>query len=337
MPLNQSSEFIGHVQAIQSVDIHAQVSGVLQRVAFNEGQDIDKGALLYLIEPAPFQAALAAAQAQVASAQASLAQAEDNLQRQQNLYEHQSAPEATLVQARAQRDVAKANVAAAQAQVQTAEINLGYTRIASPITGRVGPTAVTAGNLVGPTTGTLATVVQLDPIRVVFSVAERALVAFKQRHPEATQDEINARFIPRLRLSDGSVFNQAGKVRFVDNRIDQATGTIAVYADFPNPQRLLLPGMLVTAIIRPETPTSGFLVPAGAVQQDNKGSYLLIVGADDKVERRDVKTAGQIEQNIAITGGLNAGDQVVIEGGQKVHPGQTVKPVTEGSSPAAHP
>jgi membrane fusion protein (multidrug efflux system) len=261
-------------------------------------------------------------------------QAQDNLQRQQSLYAHQSTPQVTLVQAQAQADIAKANVAAAQAQVQTAQINIGYTRIASPIAGRIGATAVTAGNLVGPTTGTLATVVQLDPIRVVFSANERALVAFKQRNPQASQTEINARFIPQLRLADGSMFDQTGKVSFVDNRVDPSTGTIAVYADFPNPRRLLLPGMLVTAIVRPEAPESGYLVPAGAMQQDNKGTYLLVVGTDGKVERRDVTTSGQIQQNVAITKGLNNGDRVVIEGGQKVHPGQAVKAVPESSSPA---
>jgi membrane fusion protein (multidrug efflux system) len=334
VPLNQSSEFIGHVQAIQSVDVHAQVTGILQQVAFQQGQDVDKGAALYIIDPAPYQAALAAAQAQVQSAQASLMQAQDNLQRQQSLYAHQSTPQVTLVQAQAQADVAKANVAAAQAQVQTAQINVGYTHIASPIAGRVGATAVTAGNLVGPTTGTLTTVVQLDPIRVVFSANERALVAFKQRNPQASQDQINARFIPQLRLPDGSMFGQTGKVAFVDNRIDPATGTIAVYADFPNPRRLLLPGMLVTAIVRPEAPESGYLVPAGAVQQDSKGTYLLVVGPGSKIERRDVTTAAQIQQNVAVTKGLNDGDKVVIEGGQKVHPGQVVKAVPESSSPA---
>jgi membrane fusion protein (multidrug efflux system) len=334
VPLNQSSEFIGHVQAIQSVDVHAQVTGILQQVAFQQGQDVDKGAQLYVIDAAPYQAALAAAQAQLQSAQASLVQAQDNLQRQQSLYEHQSTPQATLVQAQAQRDVAKANVAAAQAQVQTAQINVGYTRIAAPIAGRVGATSLTAGNLVGPTTGTLTTVVQLDPIRVVFSVNERALVAFKQRNPQASQTDINARFIPQLRLADGSMFDQTGKVDFVDNRIDPTTGTIAVYAAFPNPRRLLLPGMLVTAIVRPEAPANGYLVPAGAVQQDSKGTYLLVVGAGSKIERRDVTTSGQVQQNTAVTKGLNDGDKVVIEGGQKVHPGQVVKAVPESSSPA---
>jgi membrane fusion protein (multidrug efflux system) len=335
--LDRSSEFIAHVQAIQSVDLHAQVTGILREVAFEGGQDVAKGSLLYRIDPAQFQAAVAAAKAQLQSAQATLEQAQQNLARQQQLFARQTAAEATLEQAQAQRDVAAANVAAAQAQLQTAQINVGYTRIESPIDGRVGSTAVTAGNLVGPTTGTLATVVQLDPIRVVFSVNERAVVAFKQAHKEASQDEINSRFIPQLRLPDGSMFDEVGRVAFVDNHVDPATGTLPVFADFSNSLKLLLPGMLVTAVVSPENPAKGFLVPAGAVQQDAQGQFLLLVGADARVERRNVRTGPQIEQSIAITSGLADGDKVVIEGGQKVRPGQTVNPIPESSSPAARP
>jgi membrane fusion protein (multidrug efflux system) len=264
-----------------------------------------------------------------------LEQAQQNLTRQQQLFARQTAAEVALEQAQAQRSVAAANVAAAEAQVQTAQINVGYTRIESPIDGRVGATAVTAGNLVGPTTGTLATVVQLDPIRLVFSVNERALVAFKQAHKEASQDEINARFIPQLRLPDGSMFGEVGHVAFVDNRVDPATGTLPVYADFPNPLKLLLPGMLVTAVVTPENPAKGFLIPAGAVQQDAQGQFLLVVGAGARIERRNVRTGPQIEQSISIISGLADGDKVVIEGGQKVAPGQTVNPIPESSSATA--
>jgi membrane fusion protein (multidrug efflux system) len=333
--LNRNTEFIAHVQAIQSVDLHAQVTGILREVAFEGGQDVAKGSLLYLIDPAQYQAALAAAKAQLQSAQATLEQAQQNLTRQQQLFARQTAAEVALEQAQAQRGVAAANVAAAEAQVQTAQINVGYTRIESPIDGRVGATAVTAGNLVGPTTGTLATVVQLDPIRLVFSVNERALVAFKQAHKEASQDEINARFIPQLRLPDGSMFGEVGHVAFVDNRVDPATGTLPVYADFPNPLKLLLPGMLVTAVVTPENPAKGFLIPAGAVQQDAQGQFLLVVGAGARIERRNVRTGPQIEQSISIISGLADGDKVVIEGGQKVAPGQTVNPIPESSSATA--
>lgn len=331
--LNQSSEFIGHVQAIQTVDVRTQASGYLKQVAFKGGQDVKQGQLLYVIEPAPYEAAVAAARAQLASAQATLKQNQQNLARQRQLYQRGTAAETTFEQAVAQAEVAQANVTAAQAQLKTAEINLGYTRITSPIDGRAGATAVTAGNLVGPTTGTLTTIVQLDPIRVVFSVNERALVAYKQKHPQASQEEINARFIPKLRLPDGSMYSERGHVAFVNNQVDPATGTIPVYADFPNPKRLLLPGMLVTAVISPENPARGFLLPAGAVQQDRQGTYVLVVGAGDKVERRGIKTGPQIEQDVSVISGLNNGDHVIVQGAQKVHPGQVVKPVPESAAP----
>ncbi|CCD91574.1 multidrug efflux system [Bradyrhizobium sp. ORS 375] len=335
--LDRNSEFIGHVQAIQSTDIRAQVAGILQHVAFEGGQDVAAGALLYKIDPAQYEAALAAAKAQLQSAQASLTQAQQNLERQQQLYAHETAAEATLQQAQAQHDIAAANVAAAQAQVQTAEINVGYTTIESPIAGRAGPTLVTAGNLVGPTTGTLTTVVQLDPIRVVFSINERSLVAYRQSHPGATQDEINARFVPKLRLPDGSLYGTQGRVAFAGHTVEATTGTLPVYADFPNPDRLLLPGMLVTAIISPESPPSGFLVPAAAVLQDKQGRYVLLVGHDGKVERRDVTPGQQIEQSASITAGLENGDQVIVEGGQKVHPGQRVTTVPERAASGQAP
>jgi membrane fusion protein, multidrug efflux system len=331
--LTRSSEFIGRAQAIESVDVRAQVSGILQKVGFEGGQDVQQGALLYQIDPEQYQAAVSAAQAQLKSAQASQVQAQQNFQRQQELYQHQSTAQATLEQA--QRDVAQANVLAAQAQLKTAQINLGFATINSPITGRVGATKVTTGNLVGPTTGTLTTVVQLDPIRVVFSVNERSLVAYKQHHPGATQEEINARFVPKLRLPDGTMFVQTGRVAFVDNQVDPNTGTVPVYADFPNPQRVLLPGMLITAVVSPESPPMGFLVPAGAVQQDAQGKFVLVVGNDNKVQRRNVTTGDQIEQSTAITAGLQDGDRVIVEGGQKVRPDQVVRATSEGTQQPA--
>ncbi|HZD89629.1 MAG TPA: efflux RND transporter periplasmic adaptor subunit, partial [Pseudolabrys sp.] len=332
--LNHSSSFIGHVQAIQSVDVHAQVSGYLKRVAFKGGQDVKKGQLLYVIEPAQYQAAVAAADAQLTSAQATMTQNQQNLERQKKLYQRSTVSQQALEQAQAQYEVSQANVQAAQAQLRTAKINLGYTTISSPIDGRIGPTSVTAGNLVGPTTGTLTTIVLLDPIRVVFSVNERALVSFKEKHPQASQQQINARFIPKLQLPDGSMYGETGHVAFVNNQVDPTTGTLPVYADFPNPHRLLLPGMLVTAVISAENPAHGFLVPAGAVQQDSKGQYLLVVGPGNKVVRHDIKTGPEIEQNVSVTSGLQDGDQVIVQGQQKVHPGEVVSPVPEGASSA---
>ncbi|MDQ2081099.1 efflux RND transporter periplasmic adaptor subunit [Xanthobacteraceae bacterium Astr-EGSB] len=334
-PIERSAEFIARVQAIQSVEVRARVEGHLLRVAFEEGQDLAEGDLLYVIDPAQYQAAVAAAQAQLASAQASLQQAQENYGRQNQLFQRGNAPEATLEQARAQQAVAQANVEAAQAQLTTAKLNLDYTRITAPIAGRIGATSVTRGNLVSPGSGTLATIVQLDPIRVVFSINERQLVAYKQKHPQASQEEINARFVPSLQLPDGSTYAEAGTVTFVDNRVDPATGTLAVYASFPNPRSLLLPGMLATAVVRPETLQRGILVSSAAIQQDREGKYVLVVGDDNKVERRAIETGAQVDQRVAVTKGIREGDAVIVEGIQKVRPGQVVAATVASASAGA--
>jgi membrane fusion protein (multidrug efflux system) len=332
--VTRSTEFLGRIQAIQSVDIRARVEGFLQEVHFREGQDVQKGDLLYVIEPAQYRAALNSAKAQLQSAQAGLVQAEQNLKRQQELRKRGTVAQATLDQAVAQRDTAAANVTAAQAGVETAQLNLGYTRVATPIDGRIGATAATVGNLVGPTSGVLATVVQLDPIRVVFSVNERDLLAVKRRSTGVPQQAINARFVPTLRLSDGTMYPRPGNVEFVDNRVDPQTGTIAVYADFPNPDKLLLPGMLVTVLVRPEQPRRAIVVPIAAVQQDRTGPYVLVVDADGRVAQRRIEIEGQSDGSDVVKSGLREGENVIVQGLQKVRPGQTVKAVPEAAPPA---
>lgn len=321
------AEFIGRVEAMQSVDIRARVQGFLQNVAFEEGQDVKAGDLLYVIEPDLYQAALVTARAQLERAQATLRQAERNLARNQELRTRGAVSQAALDEAVAQRDTAQADVMAAQASVKTAEINLGYTKITSPIDGRIGKTNVTKGNLVGPDTGALARVVQLDPIRVVFSVSDRDLLELKQRSGAASQEELNARFVPTLRLSDGTTYPQSGKVAFVANVVDPATGTIAVHAAFPNPRRLLLPGALVTVIVRPEQTRRRPVVTLAAVQQDRQGKYVLLVDENDRVQQRRIEVDGQVDHDWIVSKGLQGGETVIVEGVQKVRPGMLVKPV----------
>jgi membrane fusion protein, multidrug efflux system len=328
--ISRNSEFIGRIEAIQAVDLRARVDGFLQQVAFHEGQDVHANDLLYLIEPDPYQAALAAAQAQLARNQATLREAERNLARNQELARHGDVSQATLDQAIAQRDTAAADVAAAQASVKTAQLNLSYTRISSPIDGRIGATAVTVGNLVGPNSGVLARVVQLDPIRAVFSVSERDLLAVKQSMSNAPQQEINTRFVPMLRLSDGSTYPDAGAVDFVDNTVDPTTGTIAVHAVFANASKLLLPGMLVTVLVRPQQPQRSITVPVNAVQQDQQGKYVLVVDNNNRVMQRRIEVNGQVDQQWIVTSGLRESEEVVVEGLQKVRPGQVVNPVPQG-------
>jgi len=334
-----SMEFIGRTQAIQSVELRARVEGFLEQVAFQEGQDVKAGQLLYQIEKAPYEAAVQSAEAQLAGAQANLRQAESNYRRQAELRRSDFQSQAVLDQALAQRDSAAATVQADEAALKMAQLNLSYTTITSPIDGRIGKTAYTKGNLVGPTSNALATVVQLDPIRVVFSVADRDVITEKQKSGQS-QEQINQRFLPTLRLSNGSEYPQKGEIEFVDNQVDPATGTVPIWARFPNPQKLLLPGQFATVVVRPEQSERRPVVPLTAVQEDKNGKFVLVVGGDDKAEERRIKASRQVGQDWIVDEGLSEGETVIVDGLQKVRPGQPVKPVqaaAQGSPPPSPP
>jgi membrane fusion protein (multidrug efflux system) len=321
-------EYIGRVEPVQAVDITARVQGFLEEIAFEEGQDVTSGQELYLIEQAPYQAALDAANAQLSKAQATLETAQRNLSRAQQLNQRGFEAQASLDQATSARDTAAADVAAAQANLRTAQLNLGYTRITAPIDGRIGATAVTKGNLVGPNSGTLARIVQLDPIRVVFSVDDTALVRAKLRTGK-TQEQLNAQFVPTLRLGDGSAYPEPGRIDFVNNEVDPNTGTVPVRAAFANPQRVLLPGQFLTVVIRPEATQHLPVVPPAAVQEDREGKYVLVVDGTDHVEQRRIKANRQSGQDWVVEEGLHEGDTVIVNGVQKVQPGSLVKPVVQ--------
>lgn len=322
-----TTEFIGRVQAIRDFEARARVEGFIERVAFQEGSTVTAGTLLYVIEPAPYQAALDGAKADLASAQAQERETERAFQRAQELRPRGNISQAEVDQAQANRDMAAANVQQAEAKLRQAELNLGYTRITSPIDGRIGATAVTLGNLVNPSSGVLATVAQLNPIRVVFSVSDRDFLKTQRTMPDRTVAEAADAFVPTLRLADGSEFAEKGKISFVSNRIDPQTGTIPVYADFQNPTSLLLPGQYVTVLIRPTQGEQQPVVPVAAIQQDQQGSYVMVLDQQNRVQRRPIETGPQVGQQIAVRQGLTQGEIIVVDGIQKVRPGMTVHPV----------
>ncbi|HVI18706.1 MAG TPA: efflux RND transporter periplasmic adaptor subunit [Gaiellales bacterium] len=324
-----SWEFISRVQSIQAVDVVARVQGYLEDRKVDEGTNVKVGQLLFVIEPAPYQAALEAAQAQLAKAQATLRQADLNLARLSELRSRQVEPQANVDQAQAQRDSAAADVQAAQAQVDTAQINFGYTQISSPIDGRIGRANVTKGNVVGPTTGPLARIDQLDPIRVVFSVDDRTLTNVRQQNQGLSLEQLNARFVPTLRLGNGQMYPEKGKIDFVDNQVDPNTGTVAVWASFANPQGLLLPNQFATVVIHPDQKQERPVVPVAAVQQDQQGKYVFVVGDGDHVQQRRIETDFQLGQDLVVKSGLREGETVVVQGLQKVKPGAQVKPVAQ--------
>ncbi|MBV8399537.1 MAG: efflux RND transporter periplasmic adaptor subunit, partial [Acetobacteraceae bacterium] len=223
--------YIGHMQAIQTVDLMARVTAFIDSVAFQQGADVKKGEVLFQLEKAPFEAAVQAAQAQLQKAQANYAQAQVALERSQRLNQQGFEAQANLDQATATRDSDAADVLAAQANLKTAGINLSYCTITSPIDGRIGAETYTQGNLVTPSSKPLATVNQLDPIRVVFSVTDRDFVTVQQRTNQPAH-EIAETLTVSLRLPNGASYSQEGKISFIDNQVDPTTGTITVWANF---------------------------------------------------------------------------------------------------------
>ena len=324
-----SMQFVGRVAAIDSVDLLARVTGFLERgsssnprALFIEGADVKKGDLLYLIEQPPFQAQVALAKAQVAEAEASVAEANATLQRVQEAVKSGAVSKQELDQATAAAQEGQAQVLVADAQLQTAEINLGYTEIYAPISGKIGLTAFTFGNLVGPSSGVLATIVSQDPIYVTFPVSA-AVIAQMQDEASGMLPPPES-FVVRVELPDGKLYAQSGEIDFLSNQVDQTTDTLTVRAAFANPQRRLIDGQFVTVTVETSAPETALLVPQPAVQTDQAGSYVLVVDNDDKVEQRRVTLGSDHGTGVVVQSGLKEGEKVIVQGIQKVRPGVVV-------------
>ncbi|HSO82792.1 efflux RND transporter periplasmic adaptor subunit [Thiocapsa sp.] len=342
--VDHHGRFIGTIQAIQQVNVQARVEGFLDEVAFDQGSLIKTGQLLYQIEQAPFQAQVDAANAELASAVAEVAKSEADLLDAQAQFERFSAlvkkgdtSQSEFDRSRAQRDMAQANVdkakaavLQAQADIKTAQINLGYTTIASPIDGRIGATAYTVGNLVGPNSKILSAVVQLDPIRAVFSIPSADFVRVTEA--AGTPGENFQNYVPELILPTGATYAQKGKIAFVDNQVNATTGSIAIYADFPNPEGVLLPGQFITALIHTAEQKRQPVIPAGAVIQTKDGKQVYVVGPDNRVALRTVKTGSQIGTGFVVDAGLKEGEIIVVSGIQKIKAGMVVAPTQSGAT-----
>ena len=322
--VNPPAQYVGHVEAIQSVDLRARVEGFLEQVNFKEGSDVHSGDLLYVIEPAPYQARVDADKASLAQAEAMLTKARQYLQRAQTV--RSGGISATdLDNAVAEELRAKAQLEQAKANLEIAQINLGYTSIRAPINGRIGRTAFTKGNLVGPNSGALSKIVQLDPIRVVYSISENDLSAVNMALKDAEKSKNNPILMPQIKLADGQLLETVGYVDFVENIVDISTGTIAVRALFNNPKVTLLPGQYVTVLVSRKKPKPMPVVPQAAVLEDHDGRYVLLVDDQNRVALRRIKTGPMVDANWAVESGLAVNEKVIVEGVQKVQPGQIVK------------
>ena len=329
--VTQATTFVGRVQAKDRVEVRARVTGYLDEVQFKEGDVIAVGAPLYRIEPGPFEAAVQQAQGEVLRAQGQLTNATLQRQRSDELVKTGAQSVAVRDERVAGEQTAQGNLASAQAALQNAKINLGYTEITSPIAGRVGRSAVTKGNVVGPDSGTLTTIVSVDPMYVLFPVSQREFLELQKEGRQASTAANAAGLLVRLRFSDGSAYSEPGRINFVDVTVNQGTDTILVRATVPNPKGVLVDGQLLQASVEEEKPVERILVPQAALIADQEGVYVFIVEGGKAVIRR-VKVGGDTGPNAIITDGLKGGEQVVVEGLGSLRPGASVlaSPVAGG-------
>jgi membrane fusion protein (multidrug efflux system) len=320
--VTETSDYIGRVTAIDKVDIVARVSGFIEERSFTEGQRVKKGDMLFRIEQATYKAAVEQARAALAKAKATEVNAKLQLERGKELVRNSNIPQATVDQRAADEEAAQAGVMEAQALLDQAEINLGYTEIRSPIDGRIGLATFTEGNLVQPSSGKLATIVRQDPVYVIFQASERDVLEYKRKILESR--DTNAQVTIRIKLPNGSVYPHSGVNNFLDVQVDANTDTVAVRAQVPNPEVLLIPGGVVGVTVERGAPRSALVVPQSSVLLDQAGRYVLLVDAAKKVEQRRVTTGAEQGRDVVVTDGLRAGELVIVEGIQKVRPGQVV-------------
>lgn len=342
-PIVETNSFVGRVQAVDKVDIVARVTAFVASRNFVEGAEVDKGALLYTLERGPFEADLAAKQAAVQQNAALLRNAAITLGRSRSLLNTPAGQRSTVDDNTATQASQAAQLLAAQAQLKQSQINLDYTEIHAPFAGELARSTVTIGNVVSPTSGALTTLVSQDPMYVVFPVPVRDAIDLRNRY--ASKGGFQA-VVVRIKLPDGTAYDQAGKLDYVDPSVSTTTDTITLRARIPNPlrpgakpgepgNRELVDGSFVTVSVEGVAPVNVLAVPRAAVLSDQQGSYVYIVDAAKKVQLRRV-TLGQSTQEVAaITSGLAEGDSVIVEGLQKVRPGVVVKPGPVGPAPAA--
>lgn len=318
-PVSKTKDFVGRIEAIERVDIRARVTGYLEGVLFKEGQSVQQGQPLYHIEPDLFKAALEQAQGALQGSQASKKLAKVELDRANQLMTSTYGTPQKRDQALAADENAAASILKAQADLDTAKINLGYTNITSPIAGKISRTRITKGNVVSPDSGVLTTVVSQDPMYVVFPVSQRE---FLDLHREGNVPD-RAHMTATVRFSDGSVYSHKGRINFVDVTVDKSTDTVTVRATLPNPDGILIDGQYVRVNIDTGASEERVVIPQAALIADQQGPYVFGI-EDGKAVVRRVKLGEEMGANVSIDSGLKAGEQIIVEGIQGVKPGGKV-------------
>lgn len=331
------AEYTGNTQAYAYVEIRARVQGFLQKMYFTPSTRVKKGDPLFLIEPEPYEAQLDQARATLATNRANLNLAKTTLMRKENALKDQAISEMEVLEAQADRDKAAVSIMSGEAGVREAKINLGYTKISSPIEGKVSRNLVDVGNLVGSGGNTLlTTVVDDDPIYVYFSISEKDLLRFmRMNKARAGQEPDEEENLVQMGMAIDGGYPYSGKIDYVDNQVDAGTGTITVRGRFENPDGEIIPGLFARVRIPVETLKDALLVPEAALGSDQQGRYLLVVNAAGEVEHRTV-TLGPLEGDMrAILKGIKADDRVIVKGIQRVRPGVKANAMTAEEAEAA--
>lgn len=323
------TELPGRLEASRIAQVRARAAGIVQERLFREGSDVKAGQPLFRIDPATLQAAQASAQATLARAQASLGQARALAERYKPLAEANAISQQEYANAVAAQKAAEAEVAAGEAAVRTAQINLGYAQVVSPISGRIGRALVTEGALVGQGEATpLAVVQQLDPLYVNITQSASEVLALRRAAEQGRLKRSGDGGTPvRILLDDGSTYARPGRLLFADLQVDPASGQVQLRAEVPNPDRLLLPGLYVRVRLEQARVERAILLPQQAVTRSEQGDSVLVVGDGGQVAPRQVKVGSAQNGQWVITDGLKPGEQVVVDGVQKLRPGAPVKPV----------
>jgi membrane fusion protein, multidrug efflux system len=341
--ITQSNEFVGRIQSIGRVSLVARVTAFLEKRLFVEGAEVKKGDLLYQLEQPPFQAQVDFNKANVAQLEAQHTFAAQQLARAGYLLKTPAGQQQAVDQAISNERSLAAQVAAAKAQLETAEINLGYTEIRAPIDGKISATAVTEGNVVSPTSGTLATLVSQDPMYVNFPVATRTAIELRDKY--VPKGGFNAVVI-RVRLPNGKIYDQVGHLDYVSPTIDQNTDTITLRGVIPNPVlvaakpgepifRELTDQEFVTVLLEGVQPVAVLGIPRAAVLTDQQGDYVYVVDTQNRAQVRRIKLGQSTPSTAVVTSGLKEGELVVSEGVQRVRPGEVVSAGPASPPPAA--
>jgi membrane fusion protein (multidrug efflux system) len=326
-PITKATEFVGRVEAMERVDIRARVTGFLQQIQFKDGAFVKEGDVLYRIERETFDAAVQQARGALIEAQGKYANATAQRARTEELTKTSAAALAQLDERLAAEKAAQGQVVMADADLKTATVNLGYTDIIAPISGQIGRSKFTKGNVVGPDSGALTTIVSHDPMYVTFPVSQREFLSVEQEGRRAREQALGV----RIRFSDGSAYDQAGRINFVDVTVDRATDTVLVRATMPNPTGALIDGQLVRVSVEADKPEEKVLVPQAALIVDQQGTYVFLV-VDGKATVARVKLGGESGAYAIVDDGLKGGEQVVVQGMESLRPGSSVV-----ASPAPRP